>query len=155
MKTLKRIKSSIKKSSSSIYHKMLDEEHDIESFLKDKVYRKKKLRALKRDLRNNAKKINAEVQLEREAMILLRKYAKNKKLTKREKKIVKTSLIDICKVVPSLGIFLLPGGIVLLPLVSKILPFDLMPSAFQAKKKQKTKRTKRSKRSKKRKTKRR
>jgi len=147
MKTLKRIKSSIKKSSSSIYHKILDEEHDIESFLKDKIYRKKKLRALKRDLRKDAKKINEEVQLEKEAILLLKKNATGKKLTRKQTKIVKTSLIDICKVVPSLGIFLLPGGIVLLPLVSKILPFDLMPSAFQAKKKRR-KRSKRSKRSK-------
>tara|TARA_B100001094_G_scaffold230069_1_gene224683 strand:- start:104 stop:559 length:456 start_codon:yes stop_codon:yes gene_type:complete len=147
MKTLKRIKSSIKKSSSSIYHKILDEEHDIESFLKDKIYRKKKLRALKRDLRKDAKKINEEVQLEKEAILLLKKNATGKKLTRKQTKIVKTSLIDICKVVPSLGIFLLPGGIVLLPLVSKILPFDLMPSAFQDKKKRR-KRSKRSKRSK-------
>ncbi len=105
-------------------------------------------------MRKNAKKINEEVQLEKEAILLLKKHAKGAKLTKAEKKIVKTSLIDICKVVPSLGIFLLPGGMILLPLISKILPFDLMPSAFQDKKKR-PKRAKRSKRSKKRKTKRR
>ncbi len=131
----------MRKGSRSIYKYAIQGEHDIESFFKDEKIQKKQLSKLKKHLRKNAKKINAEVQLEREAMILLRKYAKNKKLTKREKKIVKTSLIDICKVVPSLGIFLLPGGIVLLPLVAKILPFDLMPSAFQGKKK-KPKRTK-------------
>ncbi len=96
-------------------------------------------------MRKNAKKINEEVQLEREAVLLLKKHAKGAKLTKDEKKIVKTSLIDICKVLPSLGIFLLPGGMVLLPLVSKILPFDLMPSAFQDKKKRKRSKKKKKK----------
>ena len=154
MKTLKEIKSSIKNSSSSIYHKLMKEEHDIESFFKDEKIQKKQLSILKKNLRKNAKKINEEVQLEKDAILLLKKHAAGKKLTSKEEKIVKTSLIDICKVVPSLGIFLLPGGMILLPLVSKILPFDLMPSAFQDKKKR-PKRTKRSKRSKGRKTKRR
>tara|TARA_B100000686_G_scaffold256192_1_gene267812 strand:+ start:1714 stop:2160 length:447 start_codon:yes stop_codon:yes gene_type:complete len=148
MKTLKRIKKSIEKGSSSIYHKLMKEEHDIESFFKDEKIQKKQLSILKKDLRKNAKKINEEVQLEKDAILLLKKHAAGKKLTSKEEKIVKTSLIDICKVVPSLGIFLLPGGMILLPLVSKILPFDLMPSAFQTKKKK-------PKRSKKKKTKRR
>ena len=142
MKTLRKIKRSIKKGSRSIYNTIVEEEHDIESFLRDERYQKQRLRKLKKDLRNNAKKINEEVNLTRDASILLKKHAEGKKLTKSEIKIVETSLIDICKVVPSLGIFLLPGGLVLLPFVSKILPFDLMPSAFQDKKKtrRKTKR---------------
>lgn len=145
MKTLKR---SIRKGSRSIYKSAIQGENDVESFLRDTVYRKKRFRKLKRDLRKNAKKINAEAKLTQESIMLLRKHGAGKKLTKKEKRIVKTSLIDICKVVPSLGIFLLPGGMILLPLVSKILPFDLMPSAFQTKKKK-------PKRSKKKKTKRR
>tara|TARA_Y100001970_G_scaffold287786_1_gene413303 strand:+ start:514 stop:969 length:456 start_codon:yes stop_codon:yes gene_type:complete len=151
MKTLKRIEKSMRKGSRSIYKAAIQREHDIESFLRDKSHRKKRFRKLKRDLRKNAKKINEEVQLEKDAILLLKKHASGKKLTRKEARIVKTSLIDICKVVPSLGLFLLPGGMVLLPLVSKILPFDLMPSAFQDKKK----RPKRTKRSKRRKTKRR
>ena len=140
MKSLKKLTESIKKGSLSIYDKLSKKEHDIESLFRDKKYRKNKLRALKRDLRKNAKKINEEVNLTRDASILLKKHAEGKKLTKSEKEIVETSLIDICKVVPSLGIFLLPGGLVLLPLVSKMLPFDLMPSAFQDKKKKSKKR---------------
>ena len=146
MKSLKKLTESIQKGSLSIYDKLSKKEHDIESFLRNKIYRKKKLRALKRDLRKNAKKINEEVNLTRDASILLKKHAEGKKLTKSEKKIVETSLIDICKVVPSLGIFLLPGGLVLLPLVSKMLPFDLMPSAFQKKSKKSKKRKTRRKR---------
>ena len=146
MKSLKKLTESIKKGNLSIYDKLSKKEHNIESFFRDKIYRKKKLRALKRDLRKNAKKINEEVNLTRDASILLKKHAEGKKLTKSEKEIVETSLIDICKVVPSLGIFLLPGGLVLLPLVSKMLPFDLMPSAFQKKSKKSKKRKTRRKR---------
>jgi hypothetical protein len=38
--------------------------------------------------------------------------------------------MDVLKSVPSIGIFLLPGGAILLPLILKIVP-DLMPSAFK------------------------
>ena len=149
---MKNLKKSIEKGSRSIYNTIVEEEQYIESFLRERQYRKKKLRALKRDLRKNAKKINEEVNLTRDASILLKKHAEGKKLTKSEKKIVETSLIDICKVVPSLGIFLLPGGLVLLPLVSKMLPFDLMPSAFQKKSKKSKKSKPKTKRMKTRKT---
>ena len=142
MQILKKLTESIKKGSLSIYDKLSEKEHDIESFLTDEKFRVRQLNILKKDLRNNAKKINEEVVLENNAIILLKRHSAGHKLTKREQKIVKTSLIDICKVVPSLGIFLLPGGLVLLPLVSKMLPFDLMPSAFQKKRKPKTRRKK-------------
>lgn len=46
-----------------------------------------------------------------------------------EKKKVRSQLIDICKTVPSLTIFLLPGGTLLLPLLAKFIP-KLLPSAF-------------------------
>jgi len=37
--------------------------------------------------------------------------------------------LDICKTIPSLTIFLLPGGAILLPLLVKLIP-KLLPSAF-------------------------
>lgn len=46
-----------------------------------------------------------------------------------EKLVVKNQLIDICKSIPSLAIFLLPGGGILLPLLTKFIP-QLLPSAF-------------------------
>lgn len=157
MDNLKQIKRSMGKKSVSLYKGLIHKEHEIQSFFTDEKARDAQIKLLKKDLRKNAKKINEEVQLERQSIQLLKKHAEGKKLTKKEKKIVKTSIIDICKVVPSLGIFLLPGGMVLLPLVSKILPFDLMPSAFQKRKKLKRKITKKTKKPKKtkRKTKRR
>jgi hypothetical protein len=52
-------------------------------------------------------------------------------LTPEEWQKVRTQLMDVAKSVPSLAIFSLPGGIVLLPLLLKLLPFDLRPSSFQ------------------------
>ena len=50
-------------------------------------------------------------------------------LDKEEKKKVKKQLLDICKTIPSLTIFLLPGGGLLLPILIKYIP-QLLPSAF-------------------------
>lgn len=52
-----------------------------------------------------------------------------RELSKDEKSKVKEQLLDICKTIPSLTIFLLPGGAILLPLLVKLIP-KLLPSAF-------------------------
>jgi hypothetical protein len=46
-----------------------------------------------------------------------------------EKQKVKEQLLDICKSIPSLAIFLVPGGSILLPILIKFIP-KLLPSAF-------------------------
>ena len=51
-------------------------------------------------------------------------------LSAEEKAKVREQLLDICKSIPSLTIFLLPGGSVLLPLLVKFIP-KLLPSSFQ------------------------
>jgi hypothetical protein len=61
-------------------------------------------------------------------VVLLRKSTLSE-LSYEEKKKVKKQLLDICKSVPSLTIFLLPGGGLLLPLLIKFIP-QLLPSAF-------------------------
>ena len=53
----------------------------------------------------------------------------HKELDKEEKRKIKTQLLDICKTVPSLTIFLLPGGSLLLPILIKFIP-QLLPSSF-------------------------
>ena len=50
-------------------------------------------------------------------------------LDHEERTLVKRQLLDICKAVPSLAIFILPGGGLLLPLLIKFIP-KLLPSAF-------------------------
>ncbi|MEY3411353.1 MAG: hypothetical protein RIQ70_39, partial [Bacteroidota bacterium] len=64
-----------------------------------------------------------------ELMMLLGKSTQ-RDLTKEEKDQVKSQLMDIMKSMPSLAIFLIPGGSLLLPIFLKIIP-GLMPSAFR------------------------
>jgi hypothetical protein len=69
-----------------------------------------------------------EIIQSRDLMILLA-ISTRRDLDEREKKKVKKQLLDICKTVPSLTIFLLPGGSLLLPILIKFIP-KLLPSAF-------------------------
>jgi hypothetical protein len=63
--------------------------------------------------------------------VLLARMARGETLTADEKHKMRVQLIDLAKVVPSAAIFAAPGGMLLLPIVLKLLPFDLRPSAFQ------------------------
>ncbi|MCE2711595.1 MAG: LETM1 domain-containing protein [Cryomorphaceae bacterium] len=80
-------------------------------------------------LGRNKDKLATELKESKELVALIRKSATTE-LTKEEKEAVKEQFKDIVKTMPSLAIFLLPGGAVLLPLVLKIIP-DLVPSAFR------------------------
>lgn len=53
-------------------------------------------------------------------------------LSAEEAEKVKNQLLDICKTIPALAIFALPGGALLLPILIKALPFNILPTAFQA-----------------------
>lgn len=76
----------------------------------------------------NKDRLTKEIKESGELMQLLAKSTR-KDLSKDEKKKVKKQLLDICKTVPSLTIFLLPGGGLLLPILIKFIP-QLLPSAF-------------------------
>ena len=80
-------------------------------------------------LGRNKDKLVTEIKQSQELVSLIRKSTKTE-LTKEEKEAVKTQFLDIVKSMPSLAIFMLPGGTVLLPIILKIIP-DLMPSAFK------------------------
>ncbi len=80
-------------------------------------------------LGRNRDKLVTEIQQSRELVALIRKSTKQE-LTKEEKEAVKSQFMDIVKSMPSLAIFLLPGGTFLLPIILKIVP-DLMPSSFR------------------------
>lgn len=77
--------------------------------------------------RNN-KRLQKEL-LESKDLVKLLALSTTRDLNKEEKKKVKKQLLDICKTIPSLTIFLLPGGSLLLPLLIKFIP-QLLPSAF-------------------------
>lgn len=63
-------------------------------------------------------------------LVVLLGHSTIRDLTAEEKYKVKEQLLDICKSIPSLTIFLLPGGSLLLPLLVKFIP-KLLPSSFQ------------------------
>lgn len=80
-------------------------------------------------LHRNKAMLLQELSQSKEAMHLIRKST-HTKLSSEEKIKVRIVVIDICKSIPALAVFLLPGGTVLLPLLIKLIP-DILPSAFR------------------------
>lgn len=94
-----------------------------------KVYESYQLKVLK-SIKENKESIIKEVQQSKELMALLRKSRKGP-LSKREKIVMKEQLQDLAKTLPAIGLFILPGGSILFPLLLKIIPKQaLLPSAF-------------------------
>ena len=79
-------------------------------------------------IQRNKKRLAKEISESKELMVLLA-HSTQRDLDKDEKKKVKKQLLDICKTVPSLTIFMIPGGSLLLPLLVKFIP-QLLPSSF-------------------------
>lgn len=80
-------------------------------------------------LQKNKERLLLELKQSKEAMYLLKK-ATHTNLSTEEKEKIKVQLLDICKSIPALAVFLLPGGALLLPLLIKLIP-DILPSAFR------------------------
>src|SRR5690606_2821641 len=76
----------------------------------------------------NSKRLSKELKESKELVKLISKSTK-KDLSKEEQKKMQEQLLDIFKTIPSLAIFMLPGGAILLPLFVKFIP-KLLPSAF-------------------------
>ncbi len=79
-------------------------------------------------IRRNKNRLIKEIVQSKELMVLLA-HSTRRDLDEKEKKKVKKQLLEICKTIPSLTIFLLPGGSLLLPILIKFIP-RLLPSAF-------------------------
>lgn len=77
--------------------------------------------------RNKTRLLN-EV-LESGELVKLLALSTQRDLSRQEKKKIRKQLLDICKTIPSLAIFILPGGSLLLPILIKFIP-TLLPSAF-------------------------
>lgn len=80
-------------------------------------------------LQRNKMRLYQELSQSKEAMHLIRKST-HAKLSQEEKEKIKIQLLDICKSIPALAVFLLPGGVLLLPLLIKLIP-DILPSSFR------------------------
>jgi len=82
-------------------------------------------------IKKNKAKIIREISESKELVELLLK-AQNTQLTKAEKDKVKEQITDLFRTIPSLAIFMIPGGSLILPVIYKILPEELMkPSSFR------------------------
>ncbi|WP_422105235.1 LETM1-related biofilm-associated protein [Winogradskyella sp.] len=79
-------------------------------------------------IKRNSKRLIKELSESKDAMWLLAQSTQ-RPLTDEEQKKIQNQLLDIFKSIPSLAIFMLPGGMILLPLFVKFIP-KLLPSAF-------------------------
>lgn len=81
-------------------------------------------------VRMNLDRIVAEIRETQELYGLLTKAARVP-LTREEKRKVREQLMDILKTIPAVAIFALPGGGFILPVIIRLLPFNLLPSSFE------------------------
>ncbi len=79
-------------------------------------------------IKRNSKRLLKELSESKELMILLTKST-TRDLSDEEQKKMQTQLLDLIKSIPSLAIFMLPGGAILLPLFVKFIP-KMLPTAF-------------------------
>jgi tellurite resistance protein len=80
-------------------------------------------------VQDNLRKVVQEVRETGELAKLLT-AASVRELTPEEFAKVKAQLLDVCRTIPALAVFMIPGGAFLLPLLIKALPFSILPSAF-------------------------
>ena len=112
---------SMSEHSSEFYHLVTESESKIlTTHLSRKYYR---------ILGRNKDRLIQELKESKELVYLVRQSTL-RELTPDEKEKVKTQSMDLMKSVPSIGIYLIPGGALWLPLVLKLIP-DLLPSAFK------------------------
>src|SRR5690606_3930270 len=83
---------------------------------------------VRRLIKRNSKRLSKELSESKELIYLLSKSTTTE-LTDEERRKIKDQLLDIFKSIPSLAIFALPGGAILLPIFIKLIP-TLLPSAF-------------------------
>ena len=72
-----------------------------------------------------------EVRETGELSVLLSRAARGQKLNHEERRRMRAQLLDLARAIPALAIFAAPGGVVMLILLARVLPFSLLPSAFR------------------------
>ena len=86
--------------------------------------------AFQRLITKNGVAVLTELKESKEALGLLWRLASGGTLTEEEQHKLKIQLADMARTIPALGIFALPGGMLLLPILAKSLPWNILPSAF-------------------------
>lgn len=79
-------------------------------------------------IKRNSKRIIIELKNSKELLYLL-SHSTHRELSPEEQKKVQQYALDIAKSIPSIAIFMLPGGALLLPIFIRLIP-KLLPSAF-------------------------
>lgn len=121
----------IKKSLIAIEVFILENKEDIPYFQFShpiKKFYKHTSKAILLLLERNKQSLAKELSNNKELLLLLAK-ATHKNLDTQEKKRIKKQLIELSKTIPSLTIFILPGGSLLLPLLIKFMP-QILPNTF-------------------------
>jgi hypothetical protein len=86
---------------------------------------------IQRVLEKNFNALMKEVRETGELSVLLTKAARGQDLSRDERRRMRQQLIDVAKAIPALAIFAAPGGLLLFIALAKVLPFNILPSAFQ------------------------
>jgi hypothetical protein len=81
-------------------------------------------------LRDNLDALVREVRETGDLAVLLTRRARGHQLATVDEQRMRAQLVDVAKAVPALALLTMPGGFFLLPLLLRILPFDLRPKAF-------------------------
>ena len=83
-----------------------------------------------RALEKNFQRVMNEIRETGELSVLLTRAARGQTLTRDERMRMRAQLIDLAKAIPALAIFAAPGGVLLLIVLAKVLPFSILPSSF-------------------------
>ena len=86
-------------------------------------------RAIETIVKKNAVAIANEVRETGDLMQLLVKST-TEELSRDEQTRMKEQLQDLCRAVPCLALFAAPGGSLLIPVLQRLLPINLLPSSF-------------------------
>jgi hypothetical protein len=95
-----------------------------------RYHRQRMLQRLQKAIVENLGLIVGEIKNTAGLAELLYRTSLGEKLSLEERKQMGRQLVDILRAIPSLAIFSLPGGAVLLPLLYKVLPDGMKPRAF-------------------------
>jgi hypothetical protein len=93
--------------------------------------REEMIQSIQRTLEKNFQSLVQQVRGTGELSVLLTRAVRGQSLSAEERRKMREQLIDVAKAIPALAIFAAPGGLLLLIALAKVLPFNLLPSAFQ------------------------
>lgn len=93
-------------------------------------HRQRMLDRLQKSIADNAGLIAGEIRQTGDLAELLYRASIGEVLDEQERTRMRRQLIDVLRTIPSLAIFALPGGAVLLPLLFRFLPDSMKPRSF-------------------------